>query len=161
MNNLKYYEDSLAYDFSLFAPAEKVDSRQAKKKGKIIDIPDNQKRRARRRKQAALRVSGKVSAILVTVFVIAMLAGNVYLRSQINETEYRIAKVNEEINVAKSALDSVSFRVEQKISYKNLEDAAIAMGMRKMDKTQIVYLRTNKDDKAVVHNGELSADNNQ
>ena len=161
MNNLKYYEDSLAYDFSLFAPAEKKESEQIKKKGKIIDIPEDQKRNARRRKQAAYRVSGKVSAILVTVFVISMLAGNVYLRSQINETEYKIAEMNEEISAAQSQLDSVSFQVEQKISYKNLEEAAIDLGMRKMDKNQIVYLRTNKEDKAVVYNGELSAENNQ
>lgn len=158
MNNLKYYEDSLAYDFSLFAPAEKREDKA--KKGKIIDIPDNQKRRARQRKQAASRVSGKVSAVLVTFFVISMLAGNIYLRSCINETENKIAKVNAEINEAESELDSVSFLVEQKISYKNLEDAALALGMRKMDKNQIVYLRTNKEDKAVVYNGELSAENN-
>lgn len=160
MNNLKYYEDSLAYDFSLFAPAERVEKSQTKKKGNITYIPDDQKKRARRRKQAASRVSGKVSAILVTVFVITMLAGNVYLRSQINETEYRISEVNNEISVAQSSLDSLTFQVEQKISYKNLEDAAIALGMRKMDKSQIVYIRTNKEDKAVVHNGELSAENN-
>ena len=35
MNNLKYYEDSLAYDFSMFAPAEKI---TPNKKGKITII---------------------------------------------------------------------------------------------------------------------------
>ena len=159
MNNLKYYEDSLAYDFSLFAPAEKVEKEQIKK-GNVTFVPDVEKRRSRLRKRAASRVSGKVSAILVTVFVVAMLAGNVFLRAQINETEHKIAVVKEEISLSQSRLADVSFELEQKICYKNLEEAAIALGMRKMDKGQIVYLRTNTENKAVVHNGELSAENN-
>lgn len=159
MNNLKYYEDSLAYDFSLFAPAEKVESKQ-NKKGNVTYVPDVEKKRSRLRKRAASRVSGKVSAILVTVFVVSMLAGNVFLRAQINETEHKIATVKEEISVSQSKLADVSFKLEQKICYKNLEEAAIGLGMRKMDKSQIVYLRTNTEDKAIVHNGELSAENN-
>ncbi len=156
MNNLKYYEDSLAYDFSLFSTAEQV---APERKGKIIDIPEEQKKRAIRRKAAAVKNSGRVTAILVTVFIIALLGGNILLRSRITETEQRIAKVNAQISEADSKLAAATFEMEQKISYTNLESAARALGMRKMDKTQIVYIRTNQEDKAVVGDEVLSAEN--
>ena len=157
MNNLKYYEDSLAYDFSMFAPAEKA---APSKKGKIIDIPEEQKKRAIRRKKAASGVSGKISIILVTLFIIGMLSGNIFLRSQISETEQKITKMENQISLAESKLASVNFKIEQKLSYNNLEEAATALGMRKLSKSQIVYIRTNQENKAVLGEGELSAENN-
>ena len=157
MNNLKYYEDSLAYDFSLFAPAEKVGTQ---KTGKIIDIPKEQKKRAMRRKAAALGVSGKITAVLVTVFILALLGGNIFLRSQITETEHKISTVNKQISLADSKLAAATFEMEQKVNYTNLESAAKDLGMKKMDKTQIVYIRTNQQDKAVVGDKILTAENN-
>ena len=157
MNNLKYYEDSLAYDFSMFAPAKKV---ATTKKGKIIDIPEEQKKRAMRRKRAASGLSGKVSAILATAFIIGMLSGNIILRSQITETEQKITKMENQISLAESKLASVNFKMEQKLSYNNLEEAATALGMRKLSKSQVVYIRTNEDNKAVLGEGVLSAENN-
>ena len=157
MNNLKYYEDSLAYDFSMFAPAKKV---ATTKKGKIIDIPEEQKKRAMRRKRAASGLSGKVSAILATGFIIGMLSGNIILRSQITETEQKITKMENQISLAESKLASVNFKMEQKLSYNNLEEAATALGMRKLSKSQVVYIRTNEDNKAVLGEGVLSAENN-
>ena len=157
MNNLKYYEDGLAYDFSMFSPAEKV---SPSKRGKIIDIPEEQKKRAIRRKKAASGLSGKITAILATVFIIGMLSGNVFLRSQISETEHKINKIESQINLAESKLASVKFKMEQKLSYNNLEEAATALGMRKLSKNQIVYIRTNEDNKAVLGEAELSAENN-
>lgn len=157
MNNLKYYEDSLAYDFSMFAPAEKV---SVKKNNNVIEIPETQRRRSRSRRLAASRVSGKVTAVLVTVFVVAMLGGTVFLRSQITETEQKIAKVNEQIGVSDSKLKSINFEMEQKLSYKNLENAAMALGMRKMEKNQIIYIRTNQENKVVLGDEALSAENN-
>ena len=156
MNNLKYYEDSLAYDFSMFAPAEKA---APSKKGKIIDIPEEQKKRAIRRKKAASGVSRKISIILVTLFIIGMLSGNIFLRSQISETEQKITKMENQISLAESKLASVNFKIEQKLSYNNLEEAAMALGMRKLSKSQIVYIRTNQENKAVLGEGELSAEN--
>ena len=157
MNNLKYYEDSLAYDFSMFAPAEKV---APSKKGKIIDIPEEQKKSAIRRKKAVSGVSGKLSIRLVTLFIIGMLSGNIFLRSQISETEQKITKMENQISLAESKLASVNFKIEQKLSYNNLEEAAMALGMRKLSKSQIVYIRTNQENKAVLGEGELSAENN-
>lgn len=157
MNNLKYYEDGLAYDFSMFAPAERA---EPTRKGKIIDIPEEQKQRAYRRKKAASGLSGKISIILVTLFIICTLSGNIFLRSQITATEHEIAKVDKKITQAESELASINFKMEQKLSYSNLEEAATALGMRKLSKSQVVYIRINEDNKAVLGEGELSAENN-
>ena len=157
MNNLKYYEDSLAYDFSMFAPAEKI---TPSKKGKIIDIPEEPKKRAIRRRRAASGLSGKISAILATVFIIGMLTGNIFLRSQITETEQKITQMEAQISLAESKLASVNFKMEQKLSYNNLEEAATALGMRKLSKSQIVYIRTNQENKAILGEDTLSAENN-
>ena len=157
MNNLKYYEDGLAYDFSMFSPAEKV---TPTKKGKIIDIPEEQKKRALRRKRAASGLSGKISLILVTLFIIGTLSGNIFLRSQITATEYEISKMEKQITLAESKLASVNFEMEQKLSYNNLEEAATALGMRKLSKSQVIYIRINEENKAVLGEGELSAENN-
>ena len=146
MNNLKYYEDSLAYDFSMFAPAEKI---TPNKKGKITYIPEKQKSRAARRRKAASDLSGKVTAIVATVFIVCMLSGNIFLRSQITETEYKISKMESQISLAESKLADLNFKMEQKLSYNNLEEAAATLGMR-----------TNQDNKAVLGEGELSAENN-
>lgn len=157
MNNLKYYEDGLAYDFSMFAPAQEA---APTRKGKIIDIPEEQKKRAIRRKKAASGLSGKISVILVTLFILGALSGNVFLRSQITETEYKIAQTEKEIVLAESKLASTKFEMEQKLSYSNLEEAATALGMRKLSKSQVVYIKINEDNKAVLGEGELSAENN-
>lgn len=157
MNNLRYYEDSLAYDFSMFAPAEK---KETPKKGRIIEMPEAQKKRAIKRKKAATRISGKIGVIVLTAFILAMLGGNILLRSQITETEQAIAKLDKEISVADSKLAALNFEMEQKLSYNNLEESATALGMRKMDKNQITYIRTNEENKAVVGEGELSIENN-
>ncbi len=157
MNNLRYYEDSLAYDFSMFAPAQK---KQAPQKGKIIDIPEAQKKRAMQRKKAASGISGKISLIVITAFILAILGGNIFLRSKITETEQQIAKLDQQISVADSKLAAINFEMEQKLSYNNLEESATELGMRKMDKNQIVYVRTNNENKTVVGEEQLSAENN-
>ena len=82
------------------------------------------------------------------------------MRSQISETEQKITKMENQISLAESKLASVNFKIEQKLSYNNLEEAAMALGMRKLSKSQIVYIRTNQENKAVLGEGELSAENN-
>ena len=141
----------MAYDFSMFAPAEKA---APVRKGKIIDIPEEQKKRSLRLRKAASGLSGKISAILATVFIIGMLGGNIFLRSQITETEQKITAMDSKISLAESKLASANFQMEQKLSYNNLEQAATELGMRKLSKSQIVYVKTNQDNKAVLGEGQ-------
>ena len=95
-------------------------------------------------------LSGRISAVLATLFIIGMLGGNVFLRSQITETEQKITAMESQISLAESKLASANFQMEQKLSYNNLEQAATDLGMRKLSKSQIIYIRTNQDNKAVL-----------
>ena len=126
MNNLKYYEDSLAYDFNMFAPAQKAET---PKKGKIIDIPEAQKKRALRRKKAASGISGKVSVIVITAFILAMLGGNVLPRAQITETEQEIAKMGD--NYTKEdilkILEDLCAKLEITLTEENKQDILALM----------------------------------
>ena len=83
-----------------------------------------------------------------------MLGGNIFLRSQITETEQKITAMDSKISLAESKLASANFQMEQKLSYNNLEQAATELGMRKLSKSQIVYVKTNQDNKAVLGEGQ-------
>ncbi len=150
MNNLKYYNDSLAYDFEMFMPKEKKqDSRD-----NIVVMPKPVERAESRRK-AARRLSPTVTAIMCVVFVLAGLCGNIALRIKINE-------VNSEINDVKAAvaeLDSEKTALEvefqRRISYVNLELEAMGLGMRKPSKEDVTYIRVNDSDTAKNADGEV------
>ena len=124
MDNLKYYNDSLAYDFEMFMPKEKKQNIR----DNIVVMPKPSKKAQQRRRVATRALSPTVTAIMCVVFVLAALCGNIALRIKINE-------VNSEINDMKAAvaeLDSEKTALEvefqRKISYLNLETKAAEIG---------------------------------
>ena len=50
--------------------------------------------------------------------------------------------------------------LEKKLSYSNLEQEAYSLGMRKIDKSQVVYIKTNEQNKAITKGGLELAENN-
>ena len=94
MDNIKYYNDSLAYDFEMFMPKTAVRNEPL---DNIVVMPRTAAA-SRKRKAAATRtLSAPVTLILCAVMVLAGLCGNIALRPQINE-------VNSEINDIKAAI---------------------------------------------------------
>lgn len=154
MNNVKYYNDNLAYDFNLFLPRE---NKRAQTDSKVIPVRANKKRAARR---AASVVSGHVTAVVVTTFVLFSLFAAIYMRARITEISRDISTVKSEITVLETEKTRLYVELENKISYKNIEEAAQTLGMRKMDNSQVVYIRLNDTNKAVNSKGELTAQNN-
>ena len=151
MNNLKYYNDSLAYDFEMFMPKS---SEEKRTRDNIVVMPKAEEKAKNRRRAAAKSLSSPMLLIMTAVFILAGLCGNIALRIQINE-------VNSEINEVKSAiteLDSVKTGLEvemqRRISYSNLELEATQLGMRKMEKDNVKYIRVNDKDKALTANGD-------
>ena len=151
MNNLKYYNDSLAYDFSMFMPKEAKETPKAN----VVKLPENRSRS--RSRAASKRVSSYSFAIMVTVFVLAALCGNIFLRLQINEVNSKINATKTMISEVESEKIALEVEFERKISYANIELEATEMGMQKKDKSQVKYIRTNenntasvRDEKAVV-----------
>lgn len=147
---MKYYNDSLAYDFERFMP-KKVDE----EKDNIIKLPvkDPEIRRAQRRAIKAVSVSA--FAVLTAFFMLAALCGNICLRLEINEMNDKINDMKSEINTLNSVQTELEVEFDRRISYANIELAATELGMTKRSKDQVKYIRVNDTDAAVTESGEL------
>ena len=148
MNNLKYYNDSLAYDFDMFLPKKDVAS------AKIVKMP-HKKKVASKRRESAL-VSETVKKIAIISFVLAVVCANIFLRVRITEVNTDINNIKNEIAELESENTRLNVEFENRISFKNIEESAVSLGMKKMDKSQIIYIKTNKTNAAVTSDGILS-----
>lgn len=156
MDNLKYYNDSLAYDFEMFMPR----SAEPVRKDNIVKLPQTKAQR-RAKTRAVKRVSASAFAVMTTVFVLAAMCGNIFFRLQINEVNSKINDVKSEINALESQKTSLEVEFERVISYSNIELEAAEIGMQKMDKNQVKYIRVNDKNTAVTKDGEtVSGSNN-
>ena len=93
MNNLKYYNDSLAYDFEMFMPKEKPSQVGG---DNVVKMPQSKKNK-RMAKRAASQFSVSVFSVVVTIVLLGALCANLVLRISVNE-------LNSDINKAKSQL---------------------------------------------------------
>lgn len=148
MDNLKYYNESLAYDFNLFMPKEKPQVHT----DNIIKMPDKKKKQRTKAKAKAL--SASVTSVVIAAFMLAAVCGNIFLRVCITETSSKINDINSEINELDAEITRLNVDLENRISYINLEESAAAIGMKKMDKNQVVYMRVNNNNAAITAAGE-------
>ncbi len=151
MDNMKYYNDSLAYDFDMFMPKRKT---QRGEEDNIIKLPIAQKKKRARVRAAAKPMSVSVFAVMSAFFVLAALCGNIYMRIRINEVNSLINDVQKEINTLDGEKTGLEMELEQRITYSNIELEATEMGMHKMDKSQVKYIRVNDRNSAVTGDGK-------
>ena len=149
MDNMKYYNDSLAYDFEMFAakPAKKTEERD-----NVVTLP---KRNTKKRVRAAKRLSPAMMAVLIMVVVLAAMCANISLRLKINEVSAQITTIKQEINEKKSEKIALEMEMQKRISYDNLELEASQLGMRKMEKDDVVYITVNQKNTAKTVDGKL------
>lgn len=153
MNNSKYYNDSLAYDFEMFMPKKK------EQKAEIVKMPSSRARRTARTR-ATKKVSRTLSIILLGAFIVSVICANIALRVEISEANSRILESKSNLAALSGEETRLDIKFESIISYTNLEEAAKAIGMKKMNKNQIVYIRVNDQNKAVDKDGNiLTAEN--
>ncbi len=150
MDNLKYYNDSLAYDFNMFMPREKKEEYS-----NIVPLPKNAARP--KAKAAARRMSVSAFAVMTAVFMLAALCGNIFLRLQLNEVNSKINETKTKIEELDSEKTSLEVEFERRISYSNIELEATEMGMQKKDKSQVKYIRINENNTASKKGGETVA----
>lgn len=155
MDNLKYYNDSLAYDFEMFMPH----STETVRKDNIVKLPQTKQQR-HAKKHAVRRVSASAFAVMTAVFVLAAMCGNIFLRLQINEVNSKINDIKTEINALESQKTGLEVELERIISYSNIELEAAEIGMQKMDKSQVKYIRVNDKNTAVTKDGETITSGN-
>lgn len=152
MDNVKYYNDSLAYDFEMFMPktAPKTNTRD-----NIVVMPKTAQKRNAKRRAAARTLSPSVTAIMCAFFILAGLCGNIALRLQINEVNSEINDMKSSIAELDSEKTSLEMELERRISYSNLETEALALGMKKPSKDDVTYIRVNNKNAVVTSDGTL------
>ena len=151
MNNIKYYNDSLAYDFEMFMPKT---AETARTRDNIVVMPKAAERSRKRTRAAAKSLSSPMLLIMTVVFILAGLCGNIALRIKINEVNSQINEVKSSITELDSVKTSLEVEMQRRISYSNLELEATQLGMRKMEKDNVKYIRVNDKDKAVTADGK-------
>ena len=149
MDNMKYYTDSLAYDFSAFMPKEAREN----KRDNIVKIPQTRVKTAAKPR----RISVSAFAVMASVIMLGALCGNIFLRLQINEVNSKINALNKQIDTLDSEKTSLEVALERKISYSNIEIEATELGMKKKDKSQVKYIRVNDKDSATKNGNVVSS----
>ena len=152
MNNIKYYNDSLAYDFSMFAPKP---ARAERQNDNIVVMPRVRKNQAKRRKAATKALSAPALLVMTAVIVLAGLCGNIALRLKINEVNAEITEVKAAIAELDSEKTELEVQMQRRISFANLELEATELGMKKPEKDNVVYIRVNNKDAAKTADGRL------
>ncbi len=146
-----YYVDSFAYDYDMFMPAKKADN--------VIEI--NSKRKSNKAKSKSFSrpktASSRFSATtLLLVMIFGLIAGNIYLRVQVNEVANQIDKYDTKLERALSENTALEMEIENCVSLKNLEVSATELGMKKAENYQINYIDILDGDKTeVAKNGIL------
>lgn len=152
MDNVKYYNDSLAYDFEMFMPRTAV---KAEPRDNIVVMP-KVAAAAKKRKAAATRtLASPITFVLCAVMVLAGLCGNIALRLEINEVNSEINDVKAAIAELDSEKTSLEVEMQRRISYKNLELEAVQLGMQKPEKENVTYIRVNDKNAATVSDGSF------
>ena len=143
MNNLKYYNDSLAYDFERFMPREKREEQ-------IVKMPNPSVKVRRNAKRAARQANVSVTLALAALCLVAALCGNIFLRLEINETNSKINAVKSEIAEMKSVKTGLEVELDRRVAYANIELEAANLGMVKREKDQVKYIRVNDKNAAKI-----------
>ncbi len=152
MDNIKYYNESLAYDFEMFMPktAPKKTTRD-----NIVVMPKTANKSKSRRRAAARTLSPSVAALMAMFFVLAALCGNIALRLQINEVNSEINDMKAMIAELDSEKTALEMEYEKRISYANLETQAVELGMKKPSKDDVTYIKVNSKNAARTLDGRL------
>ncbi len=154
MDNLKYYNESLAYDFEMFMPKEKKQNTR----DNIVVMPKLEQKTKQRRQAISRSLSPTVTAIMCVVFVLAGLCGNIALRIRINEVNSEINNVKAAVAELDSEKTALEVEFQRRISYLNLETKAAELGMKKPSKEDVKYIRVNDTNIAKDSNGTILGD---
>ena len=123
-------------------------------------MPESKKKAAAKRR---LRkgLSNRISFVLIAVFILAAICAEIALRIEISEVNADTVKAKQTLAELSGEATRLNVEFERMISYNNLEASAKALGMKKMDKNQIVYIRENDKNKAIDSNGNILTANNE
>ena len=141
----RYYVDSFAYDFDLFAP-------QTKKADNVLEIDrrSGRKTASSPARRPRVKMSRPVALVMMLVLLLGLIAGNIYLRVRVTEVTNEISRCDVKLERAISENTSLDMEMENRVSLKNLEQSAAALGMQKAERYQVRYLDVLGGDKTEV-----------
>lgn len=142
INNAPYYNDSLAHDFAMFMPKEK------KKTNNVVKYKPTKMHKRR------FRYNVDKVTVCVGVLCFGLIILSLFVRVQTCELNAHLKHFKTEATALDAEKVALIYEYEGLISYTNLEQAAVELGMRKLTHEQVVYIRTNAEDKAILKNGE-------
>ena len=131
--------NNTAYDLERFAPRA---PKQAPKKAIIKKFPGNNAKQSPK--------NNIVLSAIVAIAIVLMVCFNIYLRTEINDTNNAIRKANKEIETLTSVQTQLDVEMENLVSYSTLEQQATALGMQKRSKSQVHYIDTSAQDYAEI-----------
>ena len=143
VDNTKYYNDCLAYDFEMF-----MEKPKKKKPDNIVKMNPASKRKTKTKPKTI-----PILFIGATVFLVATLFG-IQMRVSINELNSEIYTTQKQINELNAEKTALEMQMEEIISYENISLKATELGMVKASKDQIKYIKINNRDKAIDKNGK-------
>lgn len=141
IDNTKYYNASLAYDFSMFEEKQKKEVKTDENVIKINKITQERKKTEQKTARISF-IKGAATVLFLLVFVFT----NIQLNLMVNETNDKIKKIKAEIIELEGEKTALQMEYLKKVSYSNIELQATQMGMCKAKKDQIKYMRVNDKD---------------
>lgn len=147
---MNYNKSNTAYDFSRFAPVELPQEPQIEQKKKA----SAGKKTVKRQKVKPLEV---VKWVFISLFVMmslgSIMVGNIKI-TQIND---QAAKMEKQLDTAKSEQVSLNSKLEARMSMSKVEDYAVNnLGLVKTQSYQIQYVQLTNQDKVQILGGNNS-----
>jgi cell division protein FtsL len=98
-----------------------------------------------------------VSVILIAGIFLASLFSVLYMNAKITEVDLKISKVDSEITKLSSENTELQLKIDGMMSMKNVEKYAITeLGMQKISRNQISYIKLNDSDKIEIEKKDKS-----
>ena len=141
METLNLYQNNVAYDFEMFAPAPKPE-----REAPIIDYPETKAKDKLKRERNTNKKTGTLSAVLLVSFLLVVLFANVFSRAQISQAQMQITRQQKAISKLDSEITRLECNLQSLMTYETIEAEAKALGMQKMERSQIKYVNINAEE---------------
>lgn len=141
METLNLYQNNVAYDFEMFAPSPRPE-----RETPIIDYPETKAKDKLRRDRNANKKTSRLSAFLLVAFLLIVLFANVFSRAQISQAQMQITRQQNAINKLDSEITRLECSLQSLMTYETIEAEAKALGMQKMERSQIKYININAEE---------------
>ncbi len=128
-------------------PESDEEQDKAEKARANISVKKNNIRRESPEVVAESKAGSVLMIVMVSVLAAALLGSVIYTFDRRNTFYNKVTSLNKQLNLAEAENVRLQSELESKMSAKNVEDyAENVLGMKKMDSSQIKYIKIQTDD---------------